>query len=222
MGTAVLQSAAQTASTLLTFNSLAGIVSSDWLLDQSIKTSRVYISGNTFSNNRERGMMARAQGMWINGNTFTSNSGPGILLLTDGLSFNEGAFAQDVTVQGNTISAANQTQASAGTYVLEYGALGIGVECPTGSGCANTISPASPIQNIAITNNTISTTSGIGMLLANITTASVTGNTVTDASSTVLQSSFGGAGTAAGSIHYTKSSGMSLSGNTLSRAVTNN
>ena len=222
LGTAVLGAATVGGSTVLTFPGLSGVSSGSWVMNQSLDTSRVYISGNSFHDNRERGLMARATGMMITGNTFSNNSGPAILLLTDGLSFNEGGFAKDVSILGNTITSANATQVTSGTYVLEFGAIGTGVECPSASGCTNTIAPSSLIQNIAIQNNSITTSAGIGMLLSNLSSAIVTGNTISDAASTVQQSSFGGAASAAGSIHSTRSTGLSLGANSVSRAATSN
>ena len=222
LGTAILQSVAQAATTVLTFNSLTGFASGDWMINQSLNTTRVYFSGNNFHDNRERGVMARSTGMWIGNSTFSHNSGPAVLLATDGLYFNEGAFAQDVTIQSNTITAANQTQSWASTIIGEYGAISMGVLCPTASGCTNTLAPSSPLQNILVQNNSVSATAGLGLLISNVTNASVSGNTITDTSSTILQSSFGGPGTAAGSIHSTRSSGVGIGTNTVSRAATSN
>ena len=218
---------AQAGSTVLTFSSLTGIAMSDWMLDQSQQTSRVYLSGNNFHDNRERGVLARSTGLYIYANQFTNNSGPAILLATDGLNFNEGAFATDVDVLSNTITGVNQTEIWASTNHLEYGAISLGVECPTGSGCTNTLSPTTNLLNyILIQNNTITDTSapsaGIGILISNTNNITVQGNTVTDSTSTVQQSAFGGAASAAGSIHYTRSSSVSIGINTLSRAATNN
>ena len=211
----------------LTFTSLAGISSGYWMWDQNLATSRVYIAGNNFHDNRERGILARSTGMSINNNQFTNNSGPGILLATDGLNFNEGAFASDVSIVSNTISGVNQTQTWSSIPVLEYGAISIGVECPSGSGCTNTLSPATNLlNNILIQNNVItnsySPSAGLGVLISNTNNVNVLGNTVTDATSTVQQSVFGGAASAAGSIHYTRSSNVSIGTNTLSRTVTHN
>ncbi len=225
--TATYSSYTQSASTVLTFASLSGVSSGYWLMDQSQQTSRVYLSGNNFHDNRGRGLIARSKGLSIYNNQFTNNSGPAILLATDGLNFNEGAFATDVSVVSNTITGVNQTQTWSNANHLEYGAISLGVECPTGAGCTNTLSPATNLlNNILIQNNTITNSSspsaGIGILISNTTNISVQGNTVTDSTSAVQQSAFGGAASAAGSIHSTRSSSVSIGTNTLSRAATSN
>lgn len=221
IGSATVQSLAP--NTNIVFDSLSGISTGSWAYDQSMNTARVYIANNNFHHNRERGLIARSTGLYISNNQFVQNSGPAILLFTDGLDFKEGGFAKDVSILNNTVTSANKTQTTSFTNKLEYGAIAIGVQCPTGSGCTNTLSPASSlIQNIAILNNTVNATAGIGILLSNITNGTVSGNTITDSASTVQQTAFGGTASAAGSIHTTRSSALSIGTNTVSRAATSN
>jgi hypothetical protein len=222
LGTATLQALSEGANIVATFDNLASVSSGDYVIDQSKSVARVYIAGNYFHDNRERGMISRSTGVMVENNTFVNNSGPAILIGTDGQSFMEGAFGKDITIQGNTISSANQTQVSTYTSILEYGTISVGARCLTSSGCANWLSPNSLIQNLLIQNNVISASAGIGMLLSNLNSASVSGNTVVDTASTVVQNAFGGSSSAAGSIHSTRSSGITLDGNTLSRPSTSN
>ena len=220
LGGARLQSLGKGTTLVATFDTLPAMTNGVRLLDQAQATTRVYIVGNSFHDNRGRGTISRSKGLRVENNVFANNSGPAILLGTDGLHFMEGAFAQDVTIAGNTVTAANQTQVSAGTTTMEFGALSAGVGCPIASGCADSLSPHPLIQNILIQNNAISASAGIGILLSNIAGASISGNTVFDAPSTVLQSTFGANPGVAGSIHTTRSAGISIGSNTLSRPAT--
>ena len=220
LGSATLESLGQGATIVATFDTLAGVTNGARLLDQAQATARVYIVGNNFHDNRGRGTISRSRGLRVENNVYANNSGPAILLGTDGLHFMEGAFAQDVTIAGNTVTAANQTQVSPGTTTMEFGALSAGVGCPIASGCADNLSPHPLIRNILVQNNTISASAGIGVLLSNVAGASVSGNTVLDAPSTVLQSAFGANPGVAGSIHSTRSTGIGIGSNTLSRPAT--
>ena len=151
-------------------------------------SSPFIVRGNTFRNNRARGMLIETGPGLIENNTVNGQTHGGIWLMTDTVHYGIGPGPSDVTVRSNNVSHTGYATDRRLQSILnpDGGAMtpmaGIVVEprVPLNGNPPVGISPDRVFHDILIDGNTVSDMPGLGLFVTSSRNVRITNNTITD------------------------------------------